>query len=739
MKELAVKLSIDGGESIKQTQAIENNLEAIDKSIEEINSTGLGGFEKAMADADTVVKSGNASMRDLSKVIKQYESIAMNAGASSPIGREALERAAALKDEIGDLRASVTNLAKDGQALQTALQLGQGITAGYTAFKSVTALVGVENEALMETMVKLQAAQAALVSIEQIRATLEKQSLVTLKAREFWTKAIAFSTTLFARAQGGATAATATATVGVRAFTAALIATGIGAIVVGIGLLIANLDKVRDAFVWLSEKVMEGVYWFDRLGTGVKIAIAVFFPFIGVIWGVIEALKAFGVMDDEATAEMKKNAAIRIKAIEQERDQVIKAKEKEREALQALYDEESAARQHQLNVAKALGKDTVELEREILDKKVEFTEKSIELLSEQIKAEKKAQLEIMRAKAQTDSFMAGLLTNIEKEISKAGGEESFLNKLVIGDDGIQKLKADLNKATQEVEVFEANQTRIKREAAQKQADQAAAIADKAAQDELKRREELAKAIAEQMERERELAEEMRMRSLDDEERALAEREKQLQRELEMAGNNLELQKALRREYEQDILSIQEHYDEERDKMKEAKDKKEADALLAKRNLELQTASQVLGGIAAMTEVFGKKNEAVQRKAFTVKKAADISAATLDGTRAVLNAFATTPAPFNIAAAAAAGLFATAQIAKIAQTQFQGGATSVSAGVPSAVDTSPVGAANRDNIGNNNTTNTQNLLNGGGGGQVLVVDSLSKVAADVNKINVVGSV
>ena len=121
------------------------------------------------------------------------------------------------------------------------------------------------------------------------------------------------------------------------------------------------------------------------------------------------------------------------------------------------------------------------------------------------------------------------------------------------------------------------------------------------------------------------------------------------------------------------------------------------------------------------------------------KSADISAATLDGTRAVLNAFATTPAPFNIAAAAAAGLFATAQIAKIAQTQFQGGATSVSAGVPSAVDTSPVGAANRDTIGNNNTTNTQNLLNGGGGGQVLVVDSLSKVAADVNKINVVGSV
>jgi hypothetical protein len=336
---------------------------------------------------------------------------------------------------------------------------------------------------------------------------------------------------------------------------------------------------------------------------------------------------------------------------------------------------------------------------------------------------------------------------IEQQKMLGENTESLENELnkekrmraAIREEGLKEFKDALDKQLQNLEIFNIEQERLSKEAAKSKK----TIVEKSNDDELKAREKLAQAIAEQMERERQLYEDMYLRSLDGDERALAEREKQLQRELELAGNNLELQKALRREYNQDILAIEEQYQAERDALQAAADAKEVERKEQLKQATIAISGQALGGIAALAEAFSQGDEKRQRKAFTIKKAADLAKAGLDGTTAVLNTFAQTPGGIGLkaAAAAAAGLFATAQIAKIAQTQFQGGATSVSAGVPSSVDTSPVGGSlgQGSGIGSNNTTNTQQLLNGGGNGQVLVVDSLSKVAADVNKINVVSSV
>jgi hypothetical protein len=145
------------------------------------------------------------------------------------------------------------------------------------------------------------------------------------------------------------------------------------------------------------------------------------------------------------------------------------------------------------------------------------------------------------------------------------------------------------------------------------------------------------------------------------------------------------------------------------------------------------------GVSALADAFSKGDEKRQRVAFKIKKAADLAAATIDGTRAVLNAFATTPAPLNVAAAIAAGAFAAANIAKIAQTQFEGGATSdITPSVPSINES--IGGVNGggDNLGNNTTTDPLSLLNGGGMQPVLVVDSFTAVQNDLNKVTAMGT-
>ena len=99
----------------------------------------------------------------------------------------------------------------------------------------------------METLTKLQAAQAALASIQQLKVSLDKNGviiqklrLVQSKAEVISLKAQAVAQKLLGKATGGTTKAT-------KLFGKALVATGIGAIAVAIGLLIANWDKLTNA------------------------------------------------------------------------------------------------------------------------------------------------------------------------------------------------------------------------------------------------------------------------------------------------------------------------------------------------------------------------------------------------------------------------------------------------------------------------------------------------------------
>jgi len=160
----------------KELEAAEKQLSKIEDSLKEINDPNAAGqLEKAFKQLNMVTDESLLSFSEMGKAVEQYQTIALKAGITSPIGKEAIERAGNLKDKMDEVTTSVDILSKKGQGLQTALQLGAGLTAGYGAFLGVTTLLGKESENLQKAFVKLQAVQTVLASLDQIRLALGKE------------------------------------------------------------------------------------------------------------------------------------------------------------------------------------------------------------------------------------------------------------------------------------------------------------------------------------------------------------------------------------------------------------------------------------------------------------------------------------------------------------------------------------------------------------------------------------
>ena len=119
------------------------------------------------------------------------------------------------------------------------------------------------------------------------------------------------------------------------------------------------------------------------------------------------------------------------------------------------------------------------------------------------------------------------------------------------------------------------------------------------------------------------------------------------------------------------------------KKKAADDELELERKKAATKLQIErdsiAAAQILSELFFQAQLNAAEGDSarqleIKKKAFNVNKAFQASQAGIDGVRATLSAFATAPPGFKIAAAAAAGIFAAAQVAKILAAKFNGGAT-----------------------------------------------------------------
>jgi hypothetical protein len=247
---------------------------------------------------------------------------------------EIAKKAGEIEDRIKATTEQVAAFAgpANERALQGIIGVANGIAGGFAAVQGATALFVGENEDLQKVLVKTQAAMSVLNGLTAIQETLKRES--------------AASTLLYTTATKAATIATRIFAVATSFLGKALIATGIGAIVVALGLLIANFDKVVKFVQMAIDK-------FNSMGSGVKNLISVIFPLIGIIRLVVAGLEELGIIDDAATRKMKKNA----EEMEKVRKQTIKTLGKEKQAIEDKYNREIA-------LAKAAGRDTFAIEKQ---------------------------------------------------------------------------------------------------------------------------------------------------------------------------------------------------------------------------------------------------------------------------------------------------------------------------------------------------------------------------------------
>lgn len=157
-------------------------------------------------------------------------------------GQEGTERfeqlsieAARLEDQIGDTNARIRVLASDTKNLDFGIAALRGLASAFGVVEGGAALFGLRTEEVQESIQRLTAIMNVLNGLQEIQNLLQKQSIVSIVGQNIATKAYTLSQRILA-ATLGTTAAQS------RALNAALLTTGIGALVVGIGILISLLS-----------------------------------------------------------------------------------------------------------------------------------------------------------------------------------------------------------------------------------------------------------------------------------------------------------------------------------------------------------------------------------------------------------------------------------------------------------------------------------------------------------------
>lgn len=214
------------------------------------DTSGADKLSQKLAELNKNMDEGNLSIRQYRMAIKEYQDIAVQAGTKSAVGVEALERAAKLKDEYSDLQTQVQQLSQDHRKMNLAMQGVNVAVNSYQAFTGIMTMLGGESEKYMQVMAKMMLVQQSYNAIMQITQALEKETLLGTYARTAATKVLTGVTAAYNAVVGTSTGV-------MKAFRVALASTGIGLIVVALGLLIGNFDKViqvvKNVVGWLSD------------------------------------------------------------------------------------------------------------------------------------------------------------------------------------------------------------------------------------------------------------------------------------------------------------------------------------------------------------------------------------------------------------------------------------------------------------------------------------------------------
>lgn len=174
---------------------------------------------KITTDASQTEKSVKSIRQELREAQQSAVSLGRQFGELSPEALAAAKKVANLKDEVGDLKQRIDALNPDAKFKAFSASL-QGVAGGFAGVQGAIGLFGTESAELEKQLLKVQSALALSQGLDSLLEA--RDSFKTLATIVRTNVVSAFST-----------------------LKGAIIATGIGALVVGVGLLIANFETVK--------------------------------------------------------------------------------------------------------------------------------------------------------------------------------------------------------------------------------------------------------------------------------------------------------------------------------------------------------------------------------------------------------------------------------------------------------------------------------------------------------------
>lgn len=384
---------------------------------------------------------GNAveSIGNVKKALKEANAELINAqsnfGEYSDQAIAAAKRVAELKDRISEAR-ETADLFDPGKKFQVFAGAVNAVAGGFTAVQGALGVVGAESEELQKSLLKVQSALALSQGL----------SAVTDSAKDFQRLATVVKTQVV----------TAFST-----FRGALIATGIGALAIGIALVAANFDKVKKAVLNLVPGLAQVGTFFSNIITKVT-------DFIGVtsaaeraldslekstkrgnesIEARIKVLTAQGGKEKEIYELNKQQGDAELNALRQRLSTKGKLTEEEQKRFRDLKIEQEVLDAQENKRRQDNAQQAAEKSKAISDK---LAEDNASRLQKQIDDEKKLTEELLSEydKRRKDTLKVKIVTQEElNALDKAEAEENKKKQEAIDNERFASQKAILSSAT----------------------------------------------------------------------------------------------------------------------------------------------------------------------------------------------------------------------------------------------------------------------------------------------------
>lgn len=202
---------------------------AVKKKVVEIDTKDaqqqVDQLKESMAGLNKENNAATTSVKELRQELKAQKDIMLSAEQGTKEYNDALQKAAGIQHTLKEQMEEVNASAMDfGQIAGNVVKATGGIVAGFQAAKATMNLFGIENEAVLESLEKMQNLMAITQAIPALDDGVKAFKRLGLAIKS--------------------------ATAGMSGLKKAIISTGFGALVVALGLIIANFDKIS---AWLDE------------------------------------------------------------------------------------------------------------------------------------------------------------------------------------------------------------------------------------------------------------------------------------------------------------------------------------------------------------------------------------------------------------------------------------------------------------------------------------------------------